>query len=60
MYKRIFEINPTERDEMFKRKPFGLVLREAKNGGPNEYVCQTDDPHNHALLDLFVKQFAIN
>lgn len=58
--KRIFEIDPARKEEMFAEKPFGLILRPAKNGGPNEYVCEAATPHDRRNMNNLVDKYAID
>lgn len=60
MMKRIFEIDPSRKDEMFAEKPFGLILRKAKNGGENEYVCEASTPHDRHNMNELVDKYAID
>lgn len=59
-YKRIFEINPLTKDDMFAEKPFGIILRPAKNGGPNEYAASAVSPHDRYNVDNLVNKYAID
>lgn len=53
MHKRIFESSLSEA-ELMKTKPYGTVIRRARNTEyPNEWVAECDE-HDRSGLDIWV------
>lgn len=60
MNKRIFEIDPKRREEMFAEKPYGLILRPVKTSEENVYVCEASSPHDRFNMNRLVDKYAID
>ena len=45
---------------MFSHACFGVTIHEARSGGPNEYVIETEDRLEKWRVDKIVELFAID
>lgn len=59
-YKRIFEINPENLNDLMTHAQFGVIIRPVRTGEKNTYVIETADPNEKRAVDKIVKLFAID
>jgi len=60
LHKRMFEIEPSERNNLYSYAIGNIYIRPARNGENNVYVVETDDKFSINEVERLVRVFAID